>query len=497
MKINASFSPIFINILLIFFFTVAGSMLRIENLGTQSYWMDEGYTVNAVQNIEQKGNQVLDSGFSYSCPLYCYPSAWIAEMFGDTAFSYRLLAAIAGILFIIAAFFVGKQLFSSKVGLLASFFTAFSYFQIAWSRQARWYTLFELFFWISIFFFWKAIQGNNGRKKQFIYAFLTALFTSFAILTHGLGYVLPLIFLGWTIIDQIFISKKLPWKKLIPFGVVFLLFIPFIIEKFGIKLSYSLPYYLSFYLKSYWILILLSVMAVLHPKNVHKQASYFLVLVLAAYLIPLSFLTDVVNYRYLFHITPVFFILGASGVLLIASDMGKKTARIAFISFVILLFFVNKEGIVFPQERYVLESDTPRANSEKSRPSYIYVPQPDWNAAYTFVKENMKEGDVVVSAQPVFNKIFLSQAGYWIKYSYSGKGYTPETADGREWYVGAKILDGAADVKALASTTHGYVIMDRLALQRLDDETVQYLVTLEKVFEKKDDVWSEVVVWRF
>ena len=133
-----------------------GGFLRVQALSASPYWMDEGYTINAVLGILEHGTQTLDSGQTYACPMYCYPTAAIAKTFGENAFSYRILAALAGTLFIVVIYFAGAQLFGPVVGLLAAFFATFSYWQIAWSRQARWYTLFEVFIWLAIISFYKA-----------------------------------------------------------------------------------------------------------------------------------------------------------------------------------------------------------------------------------------------------------------------------------------------------------------------------------------------------
>jgi 4-amino-4-deoxy-L-arabinose transferase-like glycosyltransferase len=161
-----------------------GTALRLYKLSTQPYWMDEGYTINAVLSILEKGSSTLDSGENYFCATYCYPTAYIAKLFGNNAFSYRLFSVIAGIIFILIIFIIVRSLFNIRIALLSSFFVSFSYWQIAWSRQARWYTLFAIFFWLSLYFFYKSL---NGEKKKLLFYCLAILFTILSTLTHGLG----------------------------------------------------------------------------------------------------------------------------------------------------------------------------------------------------------------------------------------------------------------------------------------------------------------------
>ncbi len=175
---------------------LAGGYLRIISLGSQSYWMDEGFTINATLSVLEHGNTVLDSGKNYPCPTYCYPTAGIARLFGESAFSYRLLSALAGVALVAVIFFLAKSLFTMPVGLLAALFTTFSYFEIAWSRQARHYTLFELFFWLALFFFYKALYDETSKRK-IVWGVLCATGTGLARGTHGLGSLLPIIFAAW------------------------------------------------------------------------------------------------------------------------------------------------------------------------------------------------------------------------------------------------------------------------------------------------------------
>ena len=87
---------------------IGGAFLRFENLGRQSYWMDEGYTVNAVISGMQNGTDhlasILDSGSRYFCPIYCIPTQGIVSVLGSNPISFRLLAAICGVLVILGLF---------------------------------------------------------------------------------------------------------------------------------------------------------------------------------------------------------------------------------------------------------------------------------------------------------------------------------------------------------------------------------------------------------
>ena len=298
--------------LLLLLLLAVGAFFRFYELGRAPYWMDEGYTINAVLSITETGHSVLDSGKRYGCPLYCFPTAWSTEVFGDTAFSYRLLAAIAGTFLIALFFFVGKRFFNKNIAILVAATTTFSYLQIAWSRQARWYTLFTVFCWLAIYFFYKLIHDVNQTKSYKIKLWIGMVAsTILACLTHGLGYLLPFIFLGWYVIDLIFIQKKFTWHKIV-LPVVATVATLFIIDfAFGLQLFSRLWrmvalynnsfYYLSFLWRTYFLFIIFSVVALCLPSTRNRPARFFLLFVFLAYAIPLFFFTNLIQYRYLFH----------------------------------------------------------------------------------------------------------------------------------------------------------------------------------------------------
>lgn len=484
---------------------ILGGFFRLYNLDSQSYWMDEGYTVNAVMSIGEHGSTVLDSGQNYSCPTYCYPTVYLVSILGNSPSSYRLLSVLAGLLFIVLIFLIAKKIFNRKIALLTSFFITFSYWQIAWSRQARWYTLFSLLFWLSLYFFYQSLYSN---KNKYLNIFLTTIFTILAILTHGLGYLLPLVFASWIIIDHIFIQKKFDWKRILTIvfagAIVMWLFnfisnIDVIAYLFNnLNLHYVLPYYLNFYLRTYWLFILFAIFAFLSRNNAYKKEIYFLLFVLCMYLIPLSFLTNIVHYRYMFHLTPIFFILGSLGIMSIHDQIKPKYGKAIFWFVIIGLFATVAGGVFIPQTNYYLESDN--SNILGNRPHYASTPQPDWNGAYDFIKTNKAVGDITISSHPQFNKIFLGEAGYWIKYNYLGFDNKAEYShDDREYYVGAKIIGDLTELQSIITSSHGFVVFDYMSTDgRISQDIQEYIMTnLTLVFYEKTNLYSVVWVYKF
>ena len=483
---------------------LAGGFLRFYDLGAQSYWMDEGYTVNAVQALQEKGEPILDSGQPYRCPMYCWPSALLADTFGSTPSSYRLFSATIGTLFIAVIFFITRYMFTTNVALLSTTLIAFSDIHIAWSRQARWYTLLTLLFWLALFFFYRAHHYTEHRTRNYA---LAALATVLACLTHTLGLLLPLIFVIWALIEHV--RTHAPWKHVwyplaTALGAIALLALitqsnPFAwLSTHTTTPTLDFPYYLAYYIRAYWLFIPLIALVWIVPSPHRKPATYLL-LAGAVYLTPLTFLTDNIQYRYLFHLTPALLIVGAVGALALHTRLTRTLHKAVLWLTLALLFFATNSGTLIPRTHYYLESD-PQVSYLLQTPYYAYVPQPDWRSAYTYVQTHRTEGDIIVSAQPVFTKIYLGEPGYSLHYSLLGASEesVPEV-NGKEYYVGATVLHDRAELSDLLATHHGYIILDFFSLDgRLSRETLAYIQNnTQEVFHARTNDVSEVWVYAF
>ncbi len=490
--------------------SIYGLFLRTNNLLTEPYWMDEGYTINAVLSYAEGHisgiSAVLDSGRNYECLLYCFPTAQLANLFGFNQFSFRIISVLFGLISILALYYVSRKLFDKKIALLTAFFMNFAYFQIAWSMQARWYTMFTAFFWLAILFFLKSLESFDANNKNRVwFVFLTIIFTVLAIMSQKIGIVLPIFFVGYLIFISIKNKKIHPKISILISALIILLTYSMdvwsgqnLLSNFinKINFNYNLPYYLSFFLREYLVFIPFVIYAVIE----NKKYTWFLAGIFLAYLIPLSFLTNIVHYRYMFHVTPIFFILGSMGLFEALKNIPwqNKSKNIFGLSLFIVLFFLSGAGVFTPQKMYFLEADDPTQLGE--RPSYAYTPQPDWNAAYDFIKINKNDKDLVISSHPHFNKIFLGQAGYWIKYDYLGIDNRAQySKDDKEFYVGAKIIDDLNELKQITSNSHGFIVFDYMAADgKIPTDIIQYIdQNLELVFNKKENSYSEIWVYRY
>ncbi len=153
---------------------VYGFVLRIYNLGFQSLWIDESFTINASLAILRHFYPLLESGFVYSGYMFhTYVLAGLFSLFGVSTFVARLPSVVFGSLLIPLIYLFVRYLFNVRVAIIASVLVAFSTLEIAWSRQARSYIILQFFFYLSLFFFLYFVRTRD--LKWFYYALGVAL----------------------------------------------------------------------------------------------------------------------------------------------------------------------------------------------------------------------------------------------------------------------------------------------------------------------------------
>jgi len=141
-----------------------GTALRLYDLGTESFWFDEIYTVQReTQDLQTLVHQLATQGnMTRNAVYYLLAHFWVMP-FEITEVSIRSLSALFGILSIGMMYVVGQQLFGVKVGLLSSFFMAVSEFQIQHSQEARFYSLFVLLTLLSLYCYILAVRAKQPR----------------------------------------------------------------------------------------------------------------------------------------------------------------------------------------------------------------------------------------------------------------------------------------------------------------------------------------------
>ncbi|MFH1210276.1 MAG: glycosyltransferase family 39 protein, partial [archaeon] len=140
-KIN--YEIIFLSIILVF-----ALFLRIYNLGNSGLWIDESISSIVSKNIIEKGVPLLDSGWFYGSAYFFHYIQAFFLLFGNTDFLARFSSVIFGLLTIVLAYFIGKE-YSKSGGIISALFVSVFFLEVFFSRQARYYQLFQLMFFLS------------------------------------------------------------------------------------------------------------------------------------------------------------------------------------------------------------------------------------------------------------------------------------------------------------------------------------------------------------
>lgn len=138
------------------------AFLRFFNLGTESFWFDEIYTVHLVsQDSQAFFQEVLTNGSVTRNAFYYFLVYFWVSPFEMSEVSIRSFSVITGVISIGMIYLVGKELFGTRIGLISAFFMAIAEFQIQYSQDARSYSLFALMTLISMYCYIIASKNNN------------------------------------------------------------------------------------------------------------------------------------------------------------------------------------------------------------------------------------------------------------------------------------------------------------------------------------------------
>jgi len=159
-----------------------GAFLRFHKLGFDSLWMDEA--VSYTRSVSPLPEMLTDLEYHDDHPpLYFLMLKCVNRFFPASETVLRFPSAIAGVLAIIAMFFLGRRLYSEKEGLISAAFTAVLWYPILFSRQARPYEFLMLFTILSVYFLVPLLRAAYGggpvSSRQAVPYILSALITSY------------------------------------------------------------------------------------------------------------------------------------------------------------------------------------------------------------------------------------------------------------------------------------------------------------------------------
>ncbi len=145
----------------LFAVTLVAAFLRFTNLGTESLWDGEIFTLLFTQ---YEWDKFLPSVSAFSA----HPPLWFLITKGITTFGWnetllRAPAAFAGIAAIPALYALGKRLFDARVALFSATLLALSPMHVLYSQNARNYAFFVLLVIFLIYGAYRALHSSPPR----------------------------------------------------------------------------------------------------------------------------------------------------------------------------------------------------------------------------------------------------------------------------------------------------------------------------------------------
>ena len=216
----------------VLFFTILGFGLRLQRLGFQPLWGDEGWSFYfATQSLDQL---LALTAIDIHPPLYYILLKGWLFIVGEGAEEARILSVIFGTTLIPVMGVLGRRLFNWRVGTVAAGVTSIMPLAIYYSQEVRMYGLVTLFGAMSIYFFIRHENNQNpvsGRKPYQI-AFIAT--TAAALFTHyyaALIILAQLLYttLGWLRRHQPNLSSQSFYAALLRFVYIGLIYLPWII----------------------------------------------------------------------------------------------------------------------------------------------------------------------------------------------------------------------------------------------------------------------------
>ena len=180
-----------VNIILIAIL-ILGSFLRVHDIGSESFWVDESATVYTTQ---QKASGIIYDIYTTTKhapkyyesagtpPLYFVLANYWTKIVGLSEARLRLLSAILGIISIYLIFLIGKDLFDYRTGLISAFLMSINYMHIKYSQEARTYNWIILLTLLTVYFL---INALRQKKKRYWIAYILS--SSMLIYSHNFGF---------------------------------------------------------------------------------------------------------------------------------------------------------------------------------------------------------------------------------------------------------------------------------------------------------------------
>jgi 4-amino-4-deoxy-L-arabinose transferase-like glycosyltransferase len=354
-----------------FLLTFISSAIFTFQIGKESFWLDEIYSVRYATHFSTFLSAVGNGASSERNMWLYYVLLFLWAHLGTTETIIRLLSALFGVLGILTVYQLGKEVYGKKVGLIAATLLITNTFYIQYAQEARAYSLLLLVFSIStlcMYRFGQKFTGKNGvlYGVAALAAIFTHIFSSLFIAFQGL-------FLLWQ-------WRKSPRKLIliVLLEVALVLVLYQLIHNPGRQVGWiPKPQWIQFpltyiFFSSGFVSALIYMFTIAWSFFKKRDTFFWYLVCIAIVPVILVFLYSMVNkpifiYRYMIYAVPAIILLFSRAVLML-----NKKYMIGVLT-ILILFQLNTMRIYFT---------TP--NKEQ------------WRDAVRTVAEQVKKNDLIV-----------------------------------------------------------------------------------------------------
>jgi mannosyltransferase len=201
-----------------------GAITRFLFLGRKSFWLDEGASVALARLPWHAFLERLSTHEANMAVYYLLLRGWLH--FGQSEFWIRTLSVIPGVATLPVVYAVGRRLFDRRVGLAAALLLSVHVGHVAYSQEARGYSLAVLFVSLSCLYFLRVVQScQSGDVVLYVLFTVLAVYTHFFAALVVAAQVVSLALLRW---------HDLPTRRLVRgLGLVVILCVPAVLFAFS------------------------------------------------------------------------------------------------------------------------------------------------------------------------------------------------------------------------------------------------------------------------
>jgi hypothetical protein len=170
--------------LILFIIILLSLSLRLWNIGSLSFWVDETQSIVAANNFINTGIPYYQENLIYlRAPFYTLLNVLTIWLFGLTEFTIRLTPLIFSMLTLVTIYIIIKKILNKNFALVASFIFGISSYALLYARYNRFYAALSLLILLNIYLFYTGFVERNKNKQIFciLIAFVTCGFEAKSI----------------------------------------------------------------------------------------------------------------------------------------------------------------------------------------------------------------------------------------------------------------------------------------------------------------------------